>query len=226
MNEKPLKKCLFLTIGLCLLSTGYSNAQTSIDRENDGDEKEFFEVLKESSQSADATAVSDEEVKLVSGMAQNSRILALVKRAILSQALDIVSGAIHLSSGQEVSSEGKVAMVSLPLSTVFAVTVLRGLSNKLANKLSNRFSFLKNYYKGGVVEVGKKTIIKKTIINIKRIPSLLLRVAFISAGLVVTDLTLSTLANTVLDVSVDDARALKEAIEEEIEEMDEGLLLD
>ena len=213
-------------IGACLLSTGYSDARASIDRENDEDEKELFEVLKESSQSADAAAVSDEEIKLVSGMAQNSRILALVKRAILSQALDIVSGAIHLSSGQGVSSEEKVAMVSLPLSTVFAVTVLRGLSNKLSNKLVNRFSFLKNYYKGGVVEVGKKTILKKTIINIKRIPSLLLRVAFISAGLVVTDLTLSTLANTVLDVSVDDARALKEAIEEEIEEMDEGLLLD
>ena len=213
-------------IGACLLSTGYSDARASIDRENDEDEKELFEVLKESSQSADATAVSDEEVKLVSGMAQNSRILALVKRAILSQALDIVSGAIHLSSGQEVSSEEKVAMVSLPLSTVFAVTVLRGLSNKLATKLSNRFSFLSNYYKAGVVEAGKETMIKKTVINIKRIPSLLLRVAFISAGLVVTDLTLSTLANTVLDVSVDDARALKEAIEEEIEEMDEGLLLD
>ena len=218
MNKKPLRKCLFLTIGVCLLSTGYSNAQTSIDRENDGDDKELFEVLKGSFQFADATAVSDEAVKLVGGMAQNSRILALVKRAILSQALDIVSGAIHLSLGQEVASGEKVAMVSLPLSTVFAATILRGLSNKLANKLSKRLSFLSKY-QGGAVEAGKKTIIR-------RIPSLLLRVAFVSAGLVVTDLTLSTLTNTVLDISVDDAKALEEAIEEEIEKIDEGVLLD
>ena len=129
-------------MGVCLLSMGYSNAQTSIDRENDGDDKELFEVLKGSSQSADATAASDEAVKLVGGMAQNSRIPALVKRAILSQALDIVSGAIHLSSGQEVSFEEKVAVVSLPLSTVFAVTVLRAPFLSFSFRTISKGSFL------------------------------------------------------------------------------------
>ena len=213
MKQKSITT--LLSIGISLFVMSCSNVQRGIAQVEDQEDvnKDLFNSLKENSGNIDAAAIAVEALALSGGMLEktheelkDSRMIALMKHTVLSHTLDMVTGSIAIIRNENLTTQEKASIISIPASVLVTVSALRKLGN------SSRLAFLSKY-RGGVRAAGRK--------GIMRMPSFLMRMAFLSVGFVITDVMINSLAKKVIDVSIDDAQKLEEALREAKEEAKE-----